>query len=123
MPVKSTGRDPQNLLPLTPAMFHVLVALADGDRHGYAVIQDVSARTGGRVEIGTGTLYGIIKRLLADGLVIESKRRPAAGEDDERRRYYRLTLFGTQVVAAETARLEEMVHAARATRLWRKVKA
>ena len=123
MSLKSTGRDPQDLLPLTPAMFHVLVALADGDRHGYAVIQDVSARTGGSVQLGTGTLYGIIKRLLADGLALESKRRPAAGEDDERRRYYRLTPFGTQVVAAETARLEEMVHAARATRLWRKVKA
>ena len=62
-------RDPAALLPLTPATFHVLVALADGDRHGYAVIKEISARTGGRVELGTGTLYGIIKRLLADGLV------------------------------------------------------
>ena len=119
----SPERDPQDLLPLTPAMFHVLVALGDGDRHGYAVIQDVAARTGGRVQIGTGTLYGIVKRLLADGLVVESKRRPPAADDDERRRYYRLTPFGREVVAAETARLEEMVDAARATRLWRKEKA
>jgi DNA-binding PadR family transcriptional regulator len=119
----AADRDPQELLPLTPAMFHVLVALADGDRHGYAVIQDVASRTGGRVQIGTGTLYGIVKRLLADGLVIESKRRPAAADDDERRRYYRLTPFGKAVVAAETARLEQMIDAARATRLWRKEQA
>ena len=123
MSLKSTGRDPQDLLPLTPAMFHVLVALADGDRHGYAVIQDVSARTGGRVQLGTGTLYGIIKRLLADGLAIESKRRPAAGEDDERRRYYRLTPLGRLVVTAEATRLEAMVDVARATRILGKARA
>ena len=104
-------------------MFHVLVALADGDRHGYAVIKDVSTRTAGRVELGTGTLYGIIKRLLAEGLVVESKRRPAAADDDERRRYYRLTPFGRQVVTAETTRLEAMVDAARATLMLRKAKA
>jgi DNA-binding PadR family transcriptional regulator len=97
-------------------MFHVLVALADEDLHGYAIIKDVAARTGGEVSLGTGTLYGIVKRLLADGLVVESKRRPAAAEDDERRRYYRLTDFGRRVVAAETGRLEAMVSAARATR-------
>jgi DNA-binding MarR family transcriptional regulator len=108
-------RDPQELLPLTAAMFHVLVALADGDLHGYAIIKNVSTRTAGRVELGTGTLYGIIKRLLADGLVVESKRRPAAAEDDERRRYYRLTTFAQLVFEAETARLEAMVHAARAS--------
>jgi DNA-binding PadR family transcriptional regulator len=96
-------------------MFHVLVALADGDVHGYAIIKSVSARTAGRVELGTGTLYGIIKRLLADGLVVESKRRPAAAEDDERRRYYRLTPFGRLVLEAETARLAAMVQAARAS--------
>ena len=123
MSAKPSGRDPQSLLPLTPAMFHVLVALADGDRHGYAIIKDISARTGGRVELGTGTLYGIVKRLLADGLVIESKQRPAASDDDERRRYYRLTPFGKQVVSAETARLEAMVDVARATRMLRKERA
>jgi DNA-binding PadR family transcriptional regulator len=101
-------------------MFHVLVALANGDRHGYAIIKDVSARTGGRVELGTGTLYGIVKRLLADGLAVESHRRPPADSDDERRRYYRLTPFGRRVLTAETERLEGMVHAARATRALRK---
>ena len=116
-------RDPAALLPLTPATFHVLVALADGDLHGYAVIKEVSMRTAGRVELGTGTLYGIIKRLLADGLVVESKRRPAAAQDDERRRYYRLTPFGRLVVTAETKRLEAMVDAARATLLLRKANA
>ena len=109
-------RDPLTLLPLTPALFHVLVALADDDRHGYAIIKDVSARTGGAVALGTGTLYGIVKRLLADGLVVESKRRPAAADDDERRRYYRLTEFGRRVMAAETERLEAMVQAARSTK-------
>ena len=113
-------RNPAALLPLTPAMFHVLVALADADAHGYAIIKAVSARTGGRVELGTGTLYGIIKRLLAEGLAVESARRPAARDDDERRRYYRLTPFGRKVVAAETERLEAMVSAARATRALRK---
>ena len=109
-------RDPLTLLPLTPAMFHVLVALADDEKHGYAIIKDVAARSAGCVTLGTGTLYGIVKRLLADGLAVESKRRPAAALDDERRRYYRLTEFGRQVMTAETERLEAMVNAARATR-------
>jgi DNA-binding PadR family transcriptional regulator len=117
------GRDPAALLPLTPAMFHVLVALADEDRHGYAIIKDVSARTGGAVELGTGTLYGIIKRLLAEGLAVESARRPAAPDDDARRRYYRLTPFGRRVVAAETERLEAMVRSARGTRALRRGRA
>ena len=111
-------RDPDALLPLTPAMFHVLVAMADGDRHGYAIIKDVAERTGGDVELSTGTLYGILKRLLAEGLAIEGKR-PAARNDDERRRYYRLSDFGRRVVAAETKRLEAMVSAARGTRALR----
>src|SRR5215813_10316747 len=113
-------RDPERFLPLSSAMFHVLVALADEERHGYAIIKDVSARTAGAVELGTGTLYGIVKRLLADGLVVESRRRPPAAEDDERRRYYRLTEFGRKVVQAETERLEAMVKAARATVTLRK---
>lgn len=113
-------RNPLDYLPLTPAMFHVLIALADGDRHGYAVIKDVSARTRGQVELGTGTLYGIIKRLLADGLVVESRRRQPVDRDDARRKYYRLTLFGKDVVAAETDRLQAMVTAARSTRMLRR---
>lgn len=116
-----TPRDPASLLPLTPAMFHVMVALADGDHHGYAILKHVAEHTNGRVQLSTGTLYGIIKRLLADGLVEEPKRRPPAGEDDERRRYYRLTDFGRKVVSAETARLEAMVSAVRSTRFFKRV--
>lgn len=115
-----TPRDPTALLPLTPAMFHVMVALADGDHHGYAILKHVAEHTEGRVRLSTGTLYGIIKRLLADGLVEEPKRRPAAADDDERRRYYRLTTFGRAVVTAETQRLESMVSAVRSTRTFRK---
>jgi DNA-binding PadR family transcriptional regulator len=116
----SDPRDPRDLLPLTPAMFHVLVALVDEERHGYAIIKDVAARTSGEVTIATGTLYGIIKRLLAEGLAVESKRRPPADSDDGRRIYYRLTAFGKRVVAAETERLEAAVRSARATRTLRK---
>lgn len=105
---------------MSPAMFHVLLAIADEPRHGYAIIKDVSARTAGAVDLGTGTLYGIIKRLLAEGLAVESHRRPPADSDDERRRYYRLTPLGRKALAAETARLESMVTAARATRALRK---
>jgi DNA-binding PadR family transcriptional regulator len=108
-----TDRDPRSLLPLTPAMFHVLVALADEPRHGYAIIKDVNARTDGRVALGTGTLYGIVKRLLADGLAVESRARPPASSDDERRRYYRLTPLGRAVARAEVERLANQVNAAR----------
>lgn len=93
-------------------MFHVLVALAEEDRHGYAILKAVSDRTGGRMELSTGTLYSMIKRLLAEGVIVESLKRPAK-QDDERRRYYRLTEFGHRVLAAETARLESMVSVAR----------
>jgi DNA-binding PadR family transcriptional regulator len=110
-------RLPSELLPLTPAMFHVLVALADRDQHGYAIIKAVARLTSDRVVLSTGTLYGIIKRLLAEGLIVESARRPAAALDDERRRYYRLTDFGRRVAIAEAERLEEMVAAVRATGL------
>lgn len=113
-------RDPAALLPLTPAMFHVLVALADGDHHGYAILKHVADQTDGQVRLSTGTLYGIIKRLLAEGLAEEPKRRPAAADDDERRKYYRLTPFGRAVASAETQRLEAMVSAARSTRTFRK---
>ena len=112
--------DPSQLLPLTPAMFHVLLALAEDERHGYAIIKDVESRTDGSVRLSAGTLYGLVKRLLADGLIEESNRRPPAGEDDERRRYYRLTTFGRKVLAAEVERLERAVEMARATRILRK---
>ncbi len=99
-------------LPLTAPLFHVLVSLADEDRHGYAIIKDVQDRTNGDVRLSTGTLYGIIKRLLADGWIAESRTRRA--DDDERRRYYRLTAAGRDVALAETSRLERAAAQARA---------
>jgi DNA-binding PadR family transcriptional regulator len=110
-------RDPAHYLPLTAPVFHVLVALADGEQHGYAIIKSVARHTDGAVVLSTGTLYGIIKRLLAGGLIVESGRRPAAAVDDERRRYYRVTDFGRRVAVAEAERLQKMVAVARATRL------
>jgi DNA-binding PadR family transcriptional regulator len=96
-----TRRDPQCLLPLTPAMFYVLVALADGETHGYAILKEVEHLTGGDVRLSTGTLYGIIKRLLGEGLVREQR------VDEPRRRTYALTPFGRDVAKAEAARLEQ----------------
>jgi len=93
------------LLPLLPATFHILVALADEDRHGYAIIQDVAARTGGSIRLSPGTLYRSIQRMLEDGLIVETDERPSPEDDDERRRYYRLTPLGTAVAQAEAARL------------------
>src|SRR3984957_7905704 len=106
--------------PLTPAMFHVLLALAGDDLHGYAILKDVELRTNGEVKLSTGTLYGIIKRLLNDGLIAERRERPAAIHDDERRRYYRLTPKGRDVAAAEAGRLEKVVALARSRRLLKK---
>ena len=111
------SRDASSLLPLTPAVFHVLLAIAEGDTHGYAILKDVARRTEGRVVLSTGTLYGIVKRLLADGLIEESRRRPPAAEDDERRRYSRLTPFGRAVAAAEAERLAQMIATARTRHL------
>lgn len=93
-------------------MFHVLLSLSDADRHGYAILKEVSERTAGEVVLSTGTLYGLIKRMLADGLIVESRRRPRP-DDDERRRYYQLTQFGRAVVTAEAKRLEQLVASAR----------
>jgi DNA-binding PadR family transcriptional regulator len=98
-------------------MFHVLVALADRDQHGYAIIKTVARHTNEKVVLSTGTLYGIIKRLLAEGLIVESARRPAAALDDERRRYYRLTDFGRSVAHAEARRMETALGMARAKSL------
>ena len=112
--------DPESLLPLTPAMFHILLALADAERHGYGIIKEVSMRTDGRVQMGPGTLYGLIKRMLAEGLIEESEERPDPETDDERRRYYRLTDFGHRVAAAEAQRLAQMVRVARAKGLFAK---
>lgn len=115
--VMTSKRDPAEALPLTPQIFHVLLTLAEGDQHGYAIIKAVSAKTGGAVQLSTGTLYAMIKRLLADGVIVESRQRPAAAEDDERRRYYRLTEYGRQVARAEAGRLAQLVNEARAMRL------
>ena len=107
--------DPRRFLPLTPQQFHILLALIDGHLHGYAIIRDVSDRTGGAVRLGTGTLYTALARLETLALVEESSRRLAAAEDDARRRYYRLTETGKAVLRAETERLETLVRHARRT--------
>jgi DNA-binding PadR family transcriptional regulator len=107
------GRDPAGYLPLTPALFHVLLSLADGQKHGYAILKEVTERTGGKVELSTGTLYGIIKRLLADGLIKES----VLGSTD-RRRAYRLTPFGRKVALAEAERHRELVMVAEIKKLF-----
>ena len=106
--------DAAALLPLSPATFHILVSLADEDRHGYGIIRDVEARTGGALRLSAGTLYRSIQRLLEQGVVVETRTRPAPEDDDERRRYYRLTKFGVEVAEAEAGRLLELVKLARA---------
>jgi len=108
---------PAEFLPLPPVTFHILVALAGADRHGYAVIQEVAERTGGAVVLSAGTLYRSIHRMLEQGLISEPKSRPTPADDDERRRYYRLTPLGLNVLRAETLRLDDQVRMARATGL------
>lgn len=106
-------RDPVGLLPLTPVALNVLLALADGERHGYGIMREVRERTGGKVRLGPGTLYGAVKRLKEGGAIEESEERPDPEADDERRRYYRLTGFGRAVLAAEVERLDGLVRVAR----------
>jgi DNA-binding PadR family transcriptional regulator len=115
--MKDDGHDPEEMLPLTPAMFHILLALADGERHGYSIMQEIAAHSGGKMRIGATTLYRSIKHLLADGLIVEVDERPDPALDDERRRYYRLTPFGQRVVVAEAQRLEQALAVARAKSL------
>jgi DNA-binding PadR family transcriptional regulator len=105
--------NPQEHLPLTPAVFHILIALAEGERHGYAIMQDVCETTRGVIRMGPGTLYGTIKRMLQGGLIEECGERPDPSLDDERRRYYRLTDFGSRVASAEADRLARVVREAR----------
>ena len=121
--MKVPTRRPEEFLPLTPAMFHILLALADKERHGYHIMREVDERTSGNVKLGPGTLYGSIKRMMADGLIEELDERPDPELDDERRRYYRLTDFGFRVATAEAQRLEQMVRSARAKKLLPKTKA
>lgn len=112
--------DPEPYLPLTPPMFQVLVALADGDKHGYAIIKEVDRRTNGKVRLSAGTLYAVIKRFVQDGLIVECEERPDPSLDDERRRYYRLSRNGRDVAIAEARRMEEAVGHARAKLLQQK---
>jgi DNA-binding PadR family transcriptional regulator len=105
--------EPETFLPLSPAVFHILLALADGERHGYAIMQQVAEGTDGLVKLGPGTLYGSIKRLLADGLIEETDERPDPALDDERRRYYRLTGLGRRVAEAEAGRYQRLLQSAR----------
>ena len=102
--------------PLTSQAFHVLIALAARDQHGYGIMQDVASRTEGKIRLGAGTLYGLIKRLLEDGLILEvpENKRPCKSEDDGRRRYYRLTPHGRRAAEVEVARLSELLEQARA---------
>ena len=109
--------DPGDFLPLSPAIAHILLALADQDRHGYAIMQEIERMTDGAVRMGPGTLYGTIKRVIASGLIEETDLRPDPELDDERRRYYRATALGRAVLEAETARMAGLVSAARAKRV------
>jgi DNA-binding PadR family transcriptional regulator len=106
---------PDSLLPLQPAVFHILMALADEDRHGYGIIQEVLSRTNGEVRLSPGTLYRSIQRMLEDDVIVEINERPAPELDDERRRYYRITAFGRLVAGAEANRLHDLVRLARAS--------
>ncbi len=110
-------RGPRDLLPLTPAVLHILLALADDERHGYGIMREVEERTGGETRLGPGTLYGSIKRMIGDGLIEESDERPDPSMDDQRRRYYRITDFGRRVAGAEAERLQGLVSAARAKKI------
>jgi DNA-binding PadR family transcriptional regulator len=108
---------PGDFLPLTPAIHHILLALADEERHGYGIMLEVSRLTGGETRMGPGTLYGTLKRLLQATLIEEAETRPDPELDDERRRYYRITKLGSQVLQAETSRISLLLNAARAKKV------
>jgi len=110
----TTRHETDSFLPLPPATFHILMSLAEEERHGYAIIQDVETRTEGELRLSPGTLYRSIQRMLEQGLLAESRRRPAPAFDDERRRYYRITPLGTAVARAEMRRLTQLVRLGRA---------
>jgi len=115
MPADLAGAD--SFLPLPTAVFHILVALADRDRHGYSIMQDVASRTDGKVRLSAGTLYSSIRRMLEAGVVEELRESPDPDSQDERRRYYRLTRFGRLVAMAEARRLSDLLSQARDTGL------
>jgi len=106
-----------NLPQLTMPMLHVLISLADGDKHGYAIIKEVASRTGGKMILSPGTLYPLIRRLLDTALIEESEQRPDPALDDERRRYYAVTRRGRQAAAAEMNRMQEVIEMGRAKKL------
>jgi DNA-binding PadR family transcriptional regulator len=114
--------DPDRFLPLKPVAFQILLSLADGERHGYGITQDIAGRTSARMRIEPGNLYRSLKAMLDDALIEESERRPAPDLDDERRRYYRITTLGRRVAAAETVRLERVVREAKGKK-WLKSRA
>jgi DNA-binding PadR family transcriptional regulator len=115
--MKEYSPDPESFLPLSPAVFHILLALVDDDRHGYGIMQEVKERTEGRVHLVPGTLYGAIKRLLKRGLIAEAGQRTDPVMDDQRRRYYHLTQLGQRVLSAEATRLAQMVQQAQGKEL------
>ncbi|MCH7662373.1 MAG: helix-turn-helix transcriptional regulator [Chloroflexi bacterium] len=110
-------QNPNELLPLTPAVFNILLALADDEKHGYGIMLEVEANTEGQMQMGPGTLYGSIKRMLKSGLIVESDERPDPEMDDQRRRYYRMTGLGRKVLGAEAERLASQVKVAQAKNL------
>ena len=105
----TTSSRPEDHLPLSPAVLHILLALTEGEQHGYAMMQQAAILSAGKVQLGPGTLYRSIKQLLADGLIEESAQRPDPALDDQRRRYYRLTSWGRQILTAEIDRLAHLV--------------
>jgi|SRR5690349_2925271 DNA-binding PadR family transcriptional regulator len=115
--MSDTTLQPHDLLPLTPTVFHILLALADTERHGYSIMQEVATITNGAIQMGPGTLYGTIKRMSDAGLIEETDERPDPEMDDERRRYYRLTAFGEKVAQAEVARLTALLRIAETKKL------
>jgi DNA-binding PadR family transcriptional regulator len=115
--VTAAHLSPDALLPLKPVVFQVLLSLVEGERHGYAIVQDIAERTAAKINLEPGNLYRVLKAMLDDRLIEESERRPAPEQDDERRRYYRVTPFGRRVAMAEAARLERVVADARARHL------
>jgi DNA-binding PadR family transcriptional regulator len=118
--IENVKPQPEELLPLTSAIFHIMLALADGEQHGYAIMKLVAAMTNSKMQIGPGTLYGSIKRMLRVGLIEEADERLDPELDDERRRYYRLTEFGRRVLSAEAERLDNLVDIARSKSLMEK---
>ena len=117
LPLVKTMKSPEDFLPLTPTVFNILLALADGEKHGYGMMLEIEANTDGQMLMGPGTLYGSIKRMLKAGLIEDSDERPDPKMDDQRRRYYRLTGLGRRTLQLEAERLVEQVSVARAKNL------